>query len=140
MPTMPEHGDTPRQTIHPTRMYAAHTASDTDGESKVNLLDLIAATDARDAAIARVATATDANWKAEVWAVIERFAAGVEFTTDTIWQACHDEGIGAPREPRALGAVMVEAARSGLVAATDRYVSSRRVACHARPIRVWVRR
>lgn len=106
----------------------------------MNLLDIIAATDARDAAIARVATATDANWKAQVWAVIERLPTGDEFTTDTIWQACHDEGIGAPREPRALGALMVEAARSGLVAATDRYVSSQRVACHARPIRVWVRR
>ena len=137
---MPEHGDTPRQTVRPTRMHTAHTASDTDGENKVNLLDLIAATEARDAAIAQVASATDADWKAEVWAVIERLAVGVEFTTDTIWQACHDEGIGAPREPRALGAIMVEAARSRLVTATDRYVASRRVACHARPIRVWVRR
>jgi len=121
-------------------MHTAHTASDTDGENKVNLLDIIAATEARDAAIAQVASATDADWKAEVWAVIERFAAGDEFTTDTIWQACHDEGIATPREPRALGAIMVEAARSRLVAATDRYVASRRVACHARPIRVWVRR
>lgn len=140
MPTMQQHRHHPHQTIHPTRMYPPHTASDTDGETTMNLLDIIAATEARDAAIARVASATDTNWKAEVWAVIERFTAGEEFTTDTIWQACHDEGIGAPREPRALGAIMVEAARSRLVAATDRYVASRRVACHARPIRVWVRR
>jgi len=140
MPTLHQHGDTSRQTIHPTRMYAARTASDTDGENKMNLLDIIAATEARDAAIARVASATDADWKAEVWAVIEGFTVGEEFTTDSVWQACADRGVTPPREPRALGAIMVEAARSGVVAATDRYVASRRVACHARPIRVWVRR
>ena len=105
----------------------------------MNLLDLIAATEARDQAIARVATATDTTWRDGVWMVVEGIATGTEFTTDTIWQGCADRGIVGPREPRAMGALLIEAARSGLVAATARYVPSQRVACHARPIRVWVR-
>lgn len=40
-------------------------------------------------------------------------------------------------EPRALGALMREAARAGDIEATDAWALSERVACHRRPLRVW---
>jgi hypothetical protein len=54
-------------------------------------------------------------------------------TTDDLWAA----GLERPREPRAAGAVMTEAARRKWCVATDRTRKSARKACHARPVRVW---
>jgi len=102
----------------------------------MNLLDLIAATDARDEALAKVSAATDTQWATEVWAIILDLATDT-FTSDDIWQALEDRGLPTPREPRALGAILRQAATDNLIAATAEYRPSHRVACHARPIRVW---
>jgi hypothetical protein len=49
----------------------------------------------------------------------------------------HQRGHDAPHEPRALGALMREAARNGLIEATDRVRPSERPQCHMNPKRVW---
>jgi len=103
----------------------------------MNLLDLIAATEARDQAITQVETNTDPQWATICYNIIVNMPD--TFTTDNIWQALEDAGVVAPREPRAVGGVLRRACVDGLIVASDRFVSSARVACHARPVRVWRR-
>jgi hypothetical protein len=106
----------------------------------MNLLDIIAATEAKEKAIAQVATATNPEWFAECYRIVVATATNTkEFTTDDIWQALADAHLPTPHEPRAIGAVLRHAAANKLIRPTDRYRPSHRVACHARPIRVWVK-
>jgi hypothetical protein len=55
------------------------------------------------------------------------------FTTDDLWDV-----VDAPREPRAMGAVITRLARAGVIRKTGRYVQSSRRANHARPLCEWV--
>ena len=105
----------------------------------MNLLDLIAAQDARDRAVAQVEEHSDPQWIDRVTRVVMYVASINEdgFTTDDVWQYCETRGIPQPAEPRALGAIMLRLTREGSIAKTGRYVTSRRKACHARPIPVW---
>jgi len=106
----------------------------------MNLLDIIAATEAKEKAIAQVATATNPEWFAECYRIVVATATNTnEFTTDDIWQALADAKLPTPHEPRAIGAVLRHAAANKLIRPTDRYRPSQRVACHARPIRVWTK-
>lgn len=102
----------------------------------MNLLDLIAATDAKDEALRRVAAATDPTWATDIENIITRLATDT-FTSDDIWQAATDANLDVPREPRALGAILHRLAREHRITPTDRYIPSLRPACHRRPIRVW---
>jgi hypothetical protein len=96
-------------------------------------LDLYAALAAREDALARAREGAGEGWMRDALEAVGRLARERrEFTTDEVWQA-----VEAPAEPRAMGAVMCEAARRGLAEATDRTRRSCRVACHARPVRVW---
>lgn len=101
-----------------------------------DLLDLVAAIQARDAAVDRVGSNADPEWIDHALHAIWCLAVSRdEITTDDVW----DE-IGhalTTHEPRALGAVMKKAAGLGYVRATDRYRPSARAACHARPVRIW---
>jgi hypothetical protein len=102
----------------------------------MNLLDIIAATEARDEALRRVASATDPSWATNIENIILSLATDT-FTTDDVWQAASDANLDVPHEPRALGAILHRLARQQMIVATDRYIPSQRVACHRRPIRVW---
>ena len=102
----------------------------------MNLLDLIAATDAKEQALRRVAAATDPTWATDIENIITRLTTDT-FTSDDIWQAATDANLDVPREPRALGAILHRLAREHRIAPTDRYIPSLRPACHRRPIRVW---
>jgi hypothetical protein len=42
-----------------------------------------------------------------------------------------------PREPRAIGAMMTNAAKAGVIAPTNRYTPSARPECHRRPVKIW---
>ena len=91
---------------------------------------------ARDAAIQQVEANADEGWlKAAHWAVVFLAEDGDPFTTDDIWE--YVDRHGKPREPRAMGAVMKQAAAEGLIEATGEYRKSKRVECHARPVMVW---
>lgn len=100
-------------------------------------LDMLAEA-ARDEAMARADGHADPLWRDAAMRVIRSLAAsGAEFTTDEVWSALARSG-HVTHEPRALGALMVQAGKAGIVKPTDRYRNSRRVECHARPVRVWV--
>ena len=60
-----------------------------------------------------------------------------EFTTDDIWEYFSDNKLELNHDGRALGGAMKRAESMGLIAPTDRFVSSERPACHARPVRIW---
>ena len=102
----------------------------------MNLLDIIAATEARDEALRRVASATDPSWANNIENIILNLATDT-FTTDDVWQAATDANLDMPHEPHALGAILHRLARQRVIVATDRYIASLRPACHRRPIRVW---
>lgn len=90
----------------------------------------------RDEALTRVEANADASWKRHVMRIIHDLAVERRsFTTDDVW-ARVDPGAGT-HEPRAMGAMMRQAAKAGLVRPTDSYVESSRPECHARPVRVW---
>jgi len=57
------------------------------------------------------------------------------FTTDEVWARLDPDM--RTHEPRAMGAMMRQAAKAGLITATDGYEQSTRPECHARPVRVW---
>lgn len=98
---------------------------------------LIAGQRLRDAAIEQVGNAYQA-WIARRLAFIRSLPTGREFTTDQVWAAASaaDHKIA---EPRAMGAVMVEAQALRLIRPTGSYMKSSRPACHARPVAIWER-
>jgi hypothetical protein len=57
------------------------------------------------------------------------------FTTDDIWEQI-PASITTP-EPRALGALMLEASKQGIIKTTGRVKKSKRRECHNRPLQIW---
>lgn len=93
---------------------------------------------AADAAIDQVRAGMDMAWYATAFRVVRQLGqSGKHFTTDDVWDALDKLPVATP-EPRALGAVMRDAKRAGSIQPTNNYAKSRRAACHARPVRVWV--
>ena len=105
----------------------------------MNLLDLIAATEAKEQALQQVADNTNPTWATDITQIILNLPTPT-FTTDDIWQAATDNNLMIPHEPRALGAILHRLAKQNLITPTDRYIPSLRPVCHRRPIRVWARR
>jgi hypothetical protein len=89
----------------------------------------------RDEGIKRADEHAQEAWRDEADAVLNQLSmTGIPFTTDDVWAL-----IGATtQEPRAMGAVMLRAARDGIIRSTDSYSESARPASHRRPLRVWV--
>ena len=78
----------------------------------------------------------DDAWRDAATATIRRVAATTpEFTTDDVLEA--NPALEDAREPRALGPMMLYAARDGLIEPTERYASSSRRQSNARHKRVW---
>jgi hypothetical protein len=95
---------------------------------------LRAENEARDAAIERVEAHADDDWKAAALAAVELAARTREtFTGDDVWNM----GLPKPREARALGPVMLGAARAGLITRTDEVRDSTQPGCHRGLVRVW---
>lgn len=101
--------------------------------------DRPAARNARNQAIQQVSENANTNHRAAceqaLTTVIERGAA---FTTDDVIRE-----LGAVyadiREPRLLGAVIRDAARTKRIVETGNFVTSARVANHGRTVREWVK-
>ena len=86
----------------------------------------------RDRAIEQVRSGKD-EYISRASAVVGRLAATkMPFTTDHVVQITgkHEEG-------RVLGAVIMDAVRSGLIVATGRWVESVEESCNSRPKREW---
>jgi hypothetical protein len=88
----------------------------------------------RDNAIDKLEIAYD-GWIDSVLKIISSIPNQQTFTTDYLWEQVDS----APNEPRAMGAVMTKAKKTGLVVATGNYIKSRRAECHARPVMIWRR-
>lgn len=95
--------------------------------------------DLRDQALADVETNADPAWLAKAEQVIRSIPGGWTFTTDDVWFRLGEIGVGAPREPRAMGAAITAAAKAGLIVNGGQYRKSERPQAHARPIPIWVR-
>lgn len=106
--------------------------------SDAPLLDLLAALDQQQTALATVAGHADPDWfHAAAWAIRWCALDSEAFTTDDVWNLLHEIAYPLPHEPRAMGAAMKRAQAAGVCTATDRTRVSHRPDCHARPVRVW---
>lgn len=95
----------------------------------------------RDAAIEAVRNAASKDWRAAAHGVVKFLASTQdEFTTDDVWLYMDRFGKSPPREPRAMGAVIDEARKSGIIESAGRYIESIRPVCHRRPVKVWRRK
>ena len=103
-----------------------------------SLFDALKGIEARDTALEAVEDHANPAWKEHAETAIRFLARSRQtFTTDDVWEHLHQRGHEFPHEPRALGALMRNAAHAGLIVATDRVIPSQRPECHRRPIRVW---
>lgn len=85
----------------------------------------------------RVEANADAAWKTKAFdSVIHLCRTRRQFTADDVWELLAGEEVGT-HEPRALGAVIVKAAKSGLCRSTGRYEQSRLPVRHRRPVVIW---
>ena len=88
-------------------------------------------------AIRRAGEHANEEWKMEcIEAIRDICIRKQEFTMDDVWDAlrgseCHTE------ESRALGAIILEAARRKYCRNTGRYIKSRLKVRHSRPIQIW---
>ncbi len=80
----------------------------------------------------------DPDWRDVAYdcvvAVAQRFAM---FTTDQVLDELAKHPSVTTHEGRALGPVMMRAAKAGVIVATDRFVTSEAVSRHKAPKRVW---
>ena len=90
-------------------------------------------------AISRVRDNADQDWRTYALNAVRRIAQQrSEFTTDNVWESL--EGWASTHDPRAMGAVMTDAARAGICRKSDRVRPSERKECHRRPIAIWISR
>ena len=89
----------------------------------------------RDDGIGRADEHADREWKDAAYEAVSDLALFCEhFTTDDVHERLGDVHT---HDKRAMGAIMLRAARDGLIVATDRYVASDRAVAHRNPKRVW---
>jgi hypothetical protein len=90
---------------------------------------------ARDEAMQRVDEHADPDWKDLALDVALRVAReNFDFTTDDVWQALGDN---RPREPRALGPIMMTLSKRGVIRKTGMMRESTRPEAHMNPKAVW---
>ena len=77
------------------------------------------------------------QWSAAAkWALVNVALEKAEFTTDDVWRAGL---VPCPNGTnRALGPVLMAAAKAGIIERTDRTRNTEIVTSHARPKRVWL--
>jgi hypothetical protein len=88
-------------------------------------------------ALAEVEENADKKWKNAALAQIRYLCVSRdEFTADDVWDRLDMLPV-ATKEPRALGAIMRRAVKEGWMRSTEKFVKSRRVESHRRPIVTW---
>lgn len=107
---------------------------DSTDELQGVLFDLGEGQRLKEEAIDRVERNAAEEWKRVAYEAVRMVCnQRQEFTTDDVWRLLRDK----PDEPRAMGAIMRQAARSGLCYKTDRVIESAIPTCHRRPVAVW---
>lgn len=101
-------------------------------------LDSVLADLARADALQRVDEHADPDWRDLAYRCVLAVARRLEhFTTDEVIDELSKHPDVTTHEPRALGPVMMRAARENIIAATDRFVKSNAVSRHRAPKQVW---
>ena len=89
-------------------------------------------------AIATVKAHADPEWYSLALQAAKDCALSIDrFTSDDVWNLLEFMGAPTPHEPRAMGAVLKDLADMGRITATGEWKSSKRRACHNRPVMVW---
>lgn len=100
-----------------------------------DLFNVIEAERAKELAMARAADGAGEEWAARAEAAVLNVARRCEsFTSDLVWM---ELGEMTPREPRAIGPVLMRAAKAGIIEATNTHEPSASVRCHRRLKKVW---
>lgn len=100
--------------------------------------DLLSVAEVRDQAIEQGwQNAADKFREYALQAIMVLSETRDSFTTDDVWEYFGDAKNDLTHDTRALGGAMKRASSLNLIRPTDRFISSNRVACHGRPIRVW---
>lgn len=100
-------------------------------------LDQALAQVAQTDALQRVAAHADQDWTHTAYLCVVRVAREHdEFTTDHVLAELANYPVST-HEPRALGPVMMRAARDSIIATTGRFVKSAAVSRHRAPKQVW---
>jgi len=93
---------------------------------------------ARDSALDAVERAADEEWKRKAWEAILYVAKRRSaFTTDAVWYMLQEWKVASPREPRAMGPMVLRGRREGIFEVTGDRKKSERVGCHRRPIDIY---
>ena len=95
------------------------------------------AREARENAIDRVERNADQEWFDQAVLAIHRVARVQSVLTSLDAQRVFPD---TPREPRAWGAAFRHARAAGWIEPTGRYVTTKRVKSHCRPVREWASR
>ena len=109
------------------------TSPEPAASSTPTLFDFALSREVTEQAIKQVGTHADPDWKLRALQAVRKVAERqTHFIVDDCWQYVEE-----PREPRAMGAVIANARRQGLIAPTSEYRPSARVTAHSNPRRVW---
>lgn len=102
-----------------------------------DLLDSVASEKERDEAIARVEKHANQRWMLAAYNAVKWCAVHHrQFTTNEVW-ARLQRSPETTHEARALGPVMANAARNGLIRNSGQYRRSQIPRQHGRPVPVW---
>lgn len=103
----------------------------------MNQLHFPEADEAKEKAIKQAESGAEPLWKKDALAAVGQIASRYElFTADHVWWKLGERG-HLTQDPRALGAIMRNAASNGWIRATDAYQPSSRIENHRRPVRIW---
>jgi len=101
-------------------------------------LDAALADAQRTDALQRVDEHADPDWRDVADRCVRAVALRCEtFTTDEVIDELAKHPAITTHEPRALGPVMMRAARNNVIVATDRFIKSTAVSRHRAPKQVW---
>lgn len=101
-------------------------------------LDLEAGRKARDRGVERARARVGDRWVSEAAKDFAAFLRAQGASTAESWRADYlARGLEPPTSHKCWGAVVLSAARAGLVVGTGRYVKARSVKTHGHPVQIW---
>lgn len=104
-----------------------------------NEAQIARARQAKADAIAQVEAHANPDWSQRAYRAVCQVAANrQQLTPDAVIGLLKHQGDWPPREPRALGPVMLRAVKAGVIRKTDRMVNSALPERHCRPVPVYL--
>ena len=92
----------------------------------------------KEEGMAKAEAGASEEWKmAASLAIMDVAKKNKEFTADEVWEVLQRMGITGPQEPRAMGPMMRNAAKLGMITKTGYSRVSQQGTNHARPVAIW---